>query len=583
MQNDLQWPQIGTFIHHIHWVVKNYLDRTCVSAASIIQHHVRLWLRKEKWHTPLMATQRFRNMQKSNGNPCTRSQMSSFFENSPAVAHIKLDGTNVGIDLSGSLFGRRMKVDDSSTSYQSTDIRFLRSTPGLSVAHYFAHFFEHADFLNKLQFRVYGELVCNNLHGYSKQEGLYKSWRCFGAIADASKLSREDRVSAAARLVEAGFALKINLSSDASAAEENEGGGEEEGGGGECSRIVLYANDALRKALAFDLVAVNREKDGESHGKPTKTTTTTTKPTTTQGKGNAAAAAAAAAAAPAAATHSPSADWFVSELNRGSLAEVVAKSFSWMHGIQGEGVVITHTWSSPRQATPRRATVRGGGRAEIGGGGVGGDVKGGAGGERGAAESDVGGGGGGFAMAHKWKCACEPQGKNPALMADLLEHVSTLEKAGLDFLLPASLKDMLTSLAQVATAKPPPAAVAQKKKSAKQKPADGGDGVGDGGGAEGELKARIEDAIASAATKFDSLEAYFSKGAKAEIVTLLVAEVVADLRPPPPTPPTLEAAEGPQKEKAAGGVSLDRAVPALVNRYVGIAFGKYLNNKKAEK
>jgi len=516
MQNDMQWPQIEAFVHHFHGVIiSNYLNHSVHTAACIIQHSFRQHKKKETCTT--VWTKRLYRLSR---HAFTRRKLIAFFEESLAIAHIKLDGTNVGIDNSGDLFGRRLRINDTSDSYQSTNISFLRSSSGaLSISQYLAS--RKDPELTKLQFRVYGELVCNNRHGYEK-EGLYKSWRCFGAIADASKLSPVVRESVCREMIKGGFALKDNLVES-----------EEEGG---APRIVLYANDALRKAIEFGVSKAGAEKGVKAAG----------------------------------GAASVDSKWFVSELSRGSLADVVSKSFQWMLKIQGEGLVITHIWPPLSKSSAEHSSGGGVSASNDDGGGRsdGDDDCGGGGGGSSSSEQGVQGG---FAMAHKWKCACEPQGKNRTLLVELEQRIACLEEVGLAFLLPASVKAMIVSLSRVANAEVP---AAQKNQTVKQKSKVSGQGACEDAGLSEDTRKLIEDAIASAASKFDSLEAYFSKDLKAGITELISTEVLADL----------SSTDG----RSDDGIDTNKQimkhdVRALVNRHVGVAFGKWVKDKKAKK
>ncbi|KAJ3011465.1 UNVERIFIED_CONTAM: hypothetical protein HDU68_001651 [Siphonaria sp. JEL0065] len=98
---------------------------------------------------------------------------------SKVIACEKLDGTNVGIDMTGRLFGRRFEIDPVATSYQKTPL-----TAVFAVRDKIKNL--HSKLADGLPepsvFRAYGELSCNpHLYNYLKA-GLNHTWECFGIL-----------------------------------------------------------------------------------------------------------------------------------------------------------------------------------------------------------------------------------------------------------------------------------------------------------------------------------------------------------------------------------------------------------------
>jgi len=204
--------------------------------------------------------------------------MSYFCDPEAAFASVKLDGTNLGISAGdGTLYGRRMQIGNDADSYQRTDITFLRGR-GKEIE----RFQEALGLPKSVVFRLYGELVCNNVFGYGKQEeGLYKGFRVFGAVADVSSLS-ELQSKEVLRNLQSELGL-------AASQEEN------------TVVIVIQANGAFR-----ELLSVCTDKGTDSR--------TETKFATVQ------------------------------EFSRGSLINIVQDNSDWMVSCMGEGLVLTWRW-----------------------------------------------------------------------------------------------------------------------------------------------------------------------------------------------------------------------------------------------
>lgn len=188
------------------------------------------------------------------------------------------------------------------------------------------------------------------------------------------------------------------------------------------------------------------------------------------------------------------------ELCRGSLVQIVDLAFEWMHDVRGEGVVISHR-------EPGHGWVLG-----------------------------------------KWKCACEPQSTNKGLLDAIVQDYDSQNSFALS-LLPPGVEDMFRKMNQCLSATYTPFI----KEAEKGKGSDGMKKKATTA-TECEGASLVSDAIQSALTKFDSLEAYFAKGpgGRDEIKALLIKEVTEDV---------------PADAK--------KLVSGLVSKHVGMAFGKW--------
>jgi hypothetical protein len=282
--NDLQWPSIELFARKISYPLERFMGTTAHIAATVIQRSVR------RNQQGLPFTERFSptfgkpGSRPSTGalGPMTRFHLASYFRGKAAVASVKLDGTNVGIDADdGALFGRRLRLEDDATTYQKTDIRFLRGRQQQVFK-----FREALGLPESVTFRLYGELLCNNRFDYAKTPGLHKGFRVFGAVADASSLSPED-CNGLLRNITRKLGLAASLV----------------GHDNQPPLLVMQANDAFRGLLD----ACSGSSCNASAGSGERET--------------------------------------VTELSRGSLVSIVEDTFDWMAGCRGEGLVLTWSWN----------------------------------------------------------------------------------------------------------------------------------------------------------------------------------------------------------------------------------------------
>mmetsp|Transcript_66712 Transcript_66712/g.169063 ORF Transcript_66712/g.169063 Transcript_66712/m.169063 type:complete len:420 (+) Transcript_66712:74-1333(+) len=121
----------------------------------------------------------------------------------PCVASVKLDGTNVGIDDSGLVVGRN-KVCEPGQSYQKVDVWTVLQGYGDKAASMKAKFEAVSGGEEIAQLMLYGELLVNSKYDYDKA-GLFKVWRCFGAVMRPAGSDGEAPTRLSAQLRGAGF------------------------------------------------------------------------------------------------------------------------------------------------------------------------------------------------------------------------------------------------------------------------------------------------------------------------------------------------------------------------------------------
>lgn len=149
----------------------------------------------------------------------------------------------------------------------------------------------------------------------------------------------------------------------------------------------------------------------------------------------------------------------------------------------------------------------------------------------------------------KWKTSLEDESKGNALLTSLLRDYSEtafelcgVDRAMMELLVDVSRRDNVKDTRQSSSS-----AKAVMKKTRKSVPAAFEDDI-------------LEAALHSAQTKFDSVESYFARDARNEIISLLLDEVVNDV-----------VAKTPEEMACA---------TTFVKKQVGVAFGKWLREQK---
>lgn len=97
----------------------------------------------------------------------------------PVYATIKLDGTNVGMDNTGLLFGRNTAIP-AGQSYMKTPIHELTKGYGAKVQMVFEEL-QKVTTSPLFKCMVYGELMFQQKHDYA-DSAIFKKWFCFGVV-----------------------------------------------------------------------------------------------------------------------------------------------------------------------------------------------------------------------------------------------------------------------------------------------------------------------------------------------------------------------------------------------------------------
>ena len=101
----------------------------------------------------------------------------------PAVATEKLDGTNVGKDDEGNIYGRRLLIDKGKTSYQRVSLDRVKTADICKVKMEICKVLK-IDETELKKFLVFGELICNKAYDYVERD-LLSTWKVFGAMIEA--------------------------------------------------------------------------------------------------------------------------------------------------------------------------------------------------------------------------------------------------------------------------------------------------------------------------------------------------------------------------------------------------------------
>ena len=131
------------------------------------------------------------------------ARLREFFLEQRVFATEKLDGTNVGKDEGGQLYGRRLLIGKQSESYQKTSLKRVKEA---EIATLKTRVCERADIEEDMvqHFIVYGELMCNTrIYDYNERN-LVAEWRVFGAMMEAAAGESE----MFDKLTKSGFAVR---------------------------------------------------------------------------------------------------------------------------------------------------------------------------------------------------------------------------------------------------------------------------------------------------------------------------------------------------------------------------------------
>jgi len=130
------------------------------------------------------------------------TQLQTWLE-SPCVATVKLDGTNVGVSDDGLVVGRNTVVGPGET-YQKTNIWALLEGYPEKAAHVRSTLVCAAGGESVGRTMLYGELVVNSMYNYAGA-GIFKQWLCFGVVVRPDAEDPEAPSRLASALQAAGF------------------------------------------------------------------------------------------------------------------------------------------------------------------------------------------------------------------------------------------------------------------------------------------------------------------------------------------------------------------------------------------
>ena len=136
------------------------------------------------------------------GEEIRNKRLEKAFVNQKVFATEKLDGTNVGKDECGQMYGRRCPIGKESELYLKTSLMKVKQADIAKLKMYLC---KEANISQKeiQKFLVYGELMCNTMYDY-KERNLVGDWRVFGAMICAGK---EIIAELFEKLIETGFAV----------------------------------------------------------------------------------------------------------------------------------------------------------------------------------------------------------------------------------------------------------------------------------------------------------------------------------------------------------------------------------------
>jgi hypothetical protein len=123
----------------------------------------------------------------------------------PVYATIKYDGTNLGRDETGLMYGRNKTIQPDATAYQKTPLHHAKKMDAQAVKEALQKQASlEADWIGRLV--VYGELMCNNLFQY-EEEKLCSTCPVFGAMIKPASSEAVGQI--VEQLGKAGFACRV--------------------------------------------------------------------------------------------------------------------------------------------------------------------------------------------------------------------------------------------------------------------------------------------------------------------------------------------------------------------------------------
>jgi len=134
-----------------------------------------------------------------------REKLNEFIFEQQVYATIKYDGTNVGRDESGLMYGRNLTIEADAVSYLKTPLTEVKKVDASTVkGEILAMSGIETEKIEKMV--VYGELMCNRGLFTYDEEKLYGSWPVFGAMI--KPVTEEATTEIAEKLGKAGFACQ---------------------------------------------------------------------------------------------------------------------------------------------------------------------------------------------------------------------------------------------------------------------------------------------------------------------------------------------------------------------------------------
>ena len=122
----------------------------------------------------------YTNFKDSDGEEIRNQRLEKAFIDRKVFATEKLDGTNVGKDECGQMYGRRCLIGKESTLYLKTSLMKVKQADIVKLKMILCKEVDIRE-QNIQKVLVYGELMCNTIYDY-KERDLVGDWRVFGAM-----------------------------------------------------------------------------------------------------------------------------------------------------------------------------------------------------------------------------------------------------------------------------------------------------------------------------------------------------------------------------------------------------------------
>ena len=143
----------------------------------------------------------YTNFKDSDGEEIRNQRLEKAFIDQKVFVTEKLDGTNVGKDECGQMYGRRCLIGEESTLYLKTSLMKVKQADIAKLKMVLCKEVGIRE-QNIQKVLVYGELMCNTIYDY-KERDLVGDWRVFGAMLCVRK---EIIIELFEKLIGTGFA-----------------------------------------------------------------------------------------------------------------------------------------------------------------------------------------------------------------------------------------------------------------------------------------------------------------------------------------------------------------------------------------